>query len=84
MLSSPPPPPPGFFFFLHSRVLCVYFMRHSFFVLTLPHFAFCLQQTNKQTTQTNMPPAGLEPAIPPSERSQALALDRPVTGIGSP
>ena len=29
-----------------------------------------------------MPPAGIEPAIPESERPQAYALERTVTGIG--
>ena len=29
-----------------------------------------------------MPPVGLEPAIPASDRPQTLALDRSVTGIG--
>jgi len=32
--------------------------------------------------QTSMPPAGLEPTIPASERPQTYALDRAATGIG--
>jgi hypothetical protein len=32
--------------------------------------------------QTPMPPAGLEPAIPASERPQTHSLDREATGIG--
>jgi len=32
--------------------------------------------------QTSMPPAGLKPAIPTSERPQTHALDRAATGIG--
>jgi len=31
--------------------------------------------------QTSMPPAGFEPAIPPSERPQTHALDRVDNGI---
>ena len=34
------------------------------------------------TTQTAMPPAGLEPATPASDRPQTLALDHSTTGIG--
>ena len=41
-----------------------------------PHFTISLQHT----TQTSMPPTGFEPAIPPSDRPQTLALDRSATG----
>jgi hypothetical protein len=46
-----------------------------------PGFAFCPYCTT-HTTQTSMPPAGFESAIPASDRPQTLALDRSVTGIG--
>ena len=32
-------------------------------------------------TQTTMPPAGFEPAVPTNERPQTHALDRAVTGV---
>ena len=44
------------------------------------HTTVLIQQHN--TTQTSMPPAGLEPTIPASERPQTYALDRAATGIG--
>jgi hypothetical protein len=37
---------------------------------------------NYRKTQTSMPPAEFEPAIPASERPQTHALDRAATGIG--
>jgi hypothetical protein len=37
---------------------------------------------NTHNRQTSMPPVGLEPKIPVSERPQTHALDRAVTGIG--
>jgi len=37
---------------------------------------------NIHNRQTSIPPAGFEPAITASERSQTQALDRVVTGIG--
>ena len=37
---------------------------------------------NTQNTQTSMPLAGFEPAIPASERPQTHALDRAATWIG--
>jgi hypothetical protein len=37
---------------------------------------------NTHKRQTSMPPAGLEPTIPASERPQTLPLDRAATGIG--
>ena len=40
-----------------------------------------LHNTHKR--RTSMPPAGLEPAIPASERPQIHALDRAATGIGT-
>ena len=33
--------------------------------------------------QTSMPPAGLEPAIPASERQQVHTLDHTATGMGA-
>jgi len=36
---------------------------------------------NIRKRQTSIPPAGFEPAIPASERSQTHAFDRPDTGI---
>jgi len=38
---------------------------------------------NIHKRQTSMPPAGLEPAIPASERPQKYAVDCPATGIGT-
>ena len=43
-----------------------------------PGFAFCPYCT----TQTSMPPAGFEPAIPASDRPQTFALDRSATNNG--
>jgi hypothetical protein len=37
---------------------------------------------NTHKRQTSMPPAGLEPTIPASERPQTLGVDRAATGIG--
>ena len=37
---------------------------------------------NTHKRQTSMPPAGIEPVIPASERPQTRALDRAATGIG--
>ena len=37
---------------------------------------------NTHKRETSMPPAGFEPTIPASERSQTHALDCAVTGIG--
>ena len=37
---------------------------------------------NTHTRQESMPPAGIEPPIPASERPQTHALDRAATGIG--
>ena len=37
---------------------------------------------NIHKRQTFMLPAGFEPAIPPSDRPQVLALDHSATGIG--
>ena len=48
-----------------------------FLCLHCPAFAFYLQHT----TQTSMPPARFEPAIPASERLQTCALGRAATGI---
>jgi len=42
---------------------------------------FTWQHSNTQKWQTSMPPAGNGKAILASERSQAHALDRAVTGI---
>ena len=57
---------------LHSVLHCAWF-----FVFMAQHFAFL----SLLTTQISMPPAGLEPAIPASERPQTLALDRSATGM---
>ena len=66
-------PSEGFFFVLCtlSVLLCP----------DCPGFAFCPYCTT-HTTQTSMPPAGFEPAIPASDRPQTLALDLSDTGIG--
>jgi len=42
-----------------------------------------LTKHNTHNRQTSVPPAGFEPAIPASERSQTHALDRAATGIGA-
>jgi hypothetical protein len=52
-----------------------------FFVVNVPHFAFCFYL--QHTTQTSMPPAGFELPIPASKRSQIYALVRAATGIGT-
>ena len=38
---------------------------------------------DNHNTQTSMPPARFETAIPASDRPQTLALDRSATGIGT-
>ena len=63
--------PPVFFCYL-------YFIRTCAFVFIVLHFAFLSLQ---HTTHTSMPPAGIEPATPASDRAQTLALDRSATGI---
>ena len=68
------------FFFLYSRVLCV---LHPYLVSSLNCFAFCFCLYLQHTTQTSMPPAGFEPAIPTSDRPQTLTLDSSATGIGN-
>jgi hypothetical protein len=40
--------------------------------------------TYKHNTQTSMPSAGLEPAMPGTKRAQTYALDCAATGIGRP
>ena len=61
--------------FRSLSILCPYL-----FVLII--LAFCLfVLTVQYTTQTSMPPAGSELAIPASARSQTLALERSATGI---
>jgi hypothetical protein len=42
-----------------------------------------LKTHNTPTRQSSIPPAGFEPTIPASERSQTHALDRAATAIGS-
>jgi hypothetical protein len=46
------------------------------------HRDLYLTTHNTHKRQTSMPPAGLEPKIPASERPQTYALDREATGIG--
>ena len=58
--------------------LCTFYPY--FFVLIFLAFAFC-PYCATQTTQTSMPPAGLEPAIPASKRPQTVALDRSASGV---
>jgi hypothetical protein len=59
-------------------------------VLLCPDFSGCLRfypllyNTHTHTTQTTMPPAEFEPAIPASERPQILAFGRSATGIWFP
>ena len=48
-----------------------------FLVLTILSFPFCPYHA----TQTSMPLAGFEPAIPASERPQTHAVERAATGI---
>ena len=47
-------PPPGFL--VYSPLLCLYFIRTSFFVSIVLHFTSCLYLQHK--TQTSMPPTG--------------------------
>ena len=61
-------PPAGFI--LHSLLLCLYFIHSCWFLLIVLHLAPCPYCT----TQTSMPPAGFELAIPASQRS-APAVD---------
>jgi hypothetical protein len=50
------------------------------FLSCMSPYVSCYCPSN--TTQTSMPPVGLEPTIPVSERLQTHALDRTATGIG--
>ena len=68
--------PAARFFLVFSCTL--YFIRASFFVLIVLHFAFCLFFT----TQTSVPLAGFEPATPACDRPQTLALDISAAGLG--
>jgi hypothetical protein len=72
------PRPTWDFFFVFSCPL--YFFRACFFVLTVLYFAFCLYLHH--TTQTSMPSAGFESAIPAGKRLLTYALDHAATGIG--
>jgi hypothetical protein len=54
----------------------------SLFVPIVLAFAFC-RYCKTHTTQTSMPPAGIKPPIPASDRSQTLGLDRSATGTGN-
>jgi hypothetical protein len=65
-------PSMGFFLFF---VLYVYL-----FVLIVQALLFVLYCTT-HATQTSMPPAVFEPAVPTSGRSLTHALDREATGI---
>ena len=68
--------------FIPSHVLSLStFIRILFLYLFCPGFCFCLYCTI-YTTQTSMPTAGFEPAIPASEWPQTLAIDCSTTGIG--
>ena len=59
-----------------------YFVLHPYLVLCPDCPAFChLSLLTTHTTQTFMPPAGYEPAVPASDRPQTLPLDRSATGI---
>jgi hypothetical protein len=65
----------GFFFG------CLSVLHLYFFVLIVLTFAFC-PYCRTFTTQTSMPPAGFESAVPASDRPETLALDHSVIGIG--
>jgi hypothetical protein len=56
-----------------KRDEALYFIRTCFFVMIVLHFAFCLYLWH--TTQTFMPSAGFEPAIPASDRPHTVPLD---------
>ena len=60
-------------------VCSVIVLYPHFFDLIVLAFAICPYCT----TQTSMPPAGFEFAVPASCRLQSLALDRSATGTGS-
>ena len=70
-------PPAGNFFF----VLALYFFRTSLSWLSWLCLLSLLYNTHK--TQTSMPSAGFEPAIPAGDRLQTLDLDRSATVIGA-
>ena len=57
----------------------LYFYLYYFFLLIVLAVPFVL--TVQHTTQTSMPPAGFETAIPAGERLQTQALDRSATEI---
>ena len=67
----------GFFILLYSVYTSSVLVSLSWLSRIL---SFCLYL--QHTTQTSMPPAGYESAIPASDRPQTLALDRTATGIG--
>jgi hypothetical protein len=52
-----------------------------FFVSLFVHFLICsfVIFTIQNTTQTSIPPEGIEPSIPASNLFQTLALDRSAT-----
>ena len=74
--------PLGFFFsFSEFRLLfsmCTVAILVSFFLFWLVPFVIIVQHT----TQTFMPPAGFELAIPASEQPHTLSLDHSATRIG--
>jgi hypothetical protein len=70
-----PNDPIGIFFVFSSTLYVIRTWYFVLIVLALPFCPYC-------TTQTFLPPAGYEPAIPASKRPQVHALDHAVTGIG--
>ena len=67
--------------FSYSLVRCSYFIRTSFFVLTVVYFVFLYFTYNTQQTNIHAP-GGIQTRNP-SKRPQTYALDRAATGIGS-
>ena len=57
--------------------------HYGSFTITLSRDLY-LTTHNTHKTQTSMPTAGVEPAIPASERPHTHALDRAATGVGDP
>ena len=67
------------FYFWYLLVLCTSSVLGSLSLLS-SILSFCIHL--KHTTPTSMPPAGLEPAIPASDRPQTLAFRPLATGVG--
>ena len=65
-----------FFFFC----VFLYSLLHPYLILCLDCLAFCVLSLLTTQHKTSMPPAGFEPPISASERSQTHTLNRSATG----